>query len=965
MPSSKIIRKKKLRVKPNLDNYDKTAKDFSWKPIEKEIEFFKGGKINVAHNAVDRHAKGWRKNKVALYWEGPNGEEEKYTFQDLKNLSNKFANVLKKLHVRKGDRVFIFLPRIPELYISFLGIVKTGAIAGTMFSAFGPQGIKDRLENSGAKFLITNSELKHRVYQVEKELPELEKIILVNDTHYHHNEVSYEKEMSKASRNFKVREMDPEDYAFMLYTSGTTGKPKGVMHAHYAIVQEHITAKWVLDLHDDDVYWCVPKGTTIICNPEPKPIDDITINDRVLTYDGKFSKVLKTFKRDYSGDLIKIRTYYSAIPMYLTPNHKVLVLRKRKNQKKKSLDYENLEWIKASEITKFDFVLFPVFKETNDIEEISVSSIVGGYVTGEGLATRKKMRVKIKDKLSVDKDFMRLIGYYLSEGSIGAKGRVLQFSFGLHEEEYANDVKDLIKSIFELDAKKFIYKKTLEVRVNSTLVAELFKKLFGTRSEEKRLPSHMLYLPKEKLEGFIVGFWRGDGDTERDGFRFSTVSKVLAYQLKLMLNKLGVLVSLSITKRDRVGKSSIGKRIIEAKHDCHYLRIKGTSLERMSDILNQKHKFIESRGNTYHFGHISEDFIYTPILDITKVRYDGEVYNLKTETETYSLNNMIVHNCTADPGWVTGVAYEILGSWSNGVSQVVYAGRFNPEKWYSLIEKYKASIWYTAPTAIRMLMKAGNRLPKKYDLSSLRHLCSVGEPLNPEPIRWSLKVFGLPFHDNWWQTEGGGILIANYPCMPIKPGSMGKPFPGVKAAIVDDKGKELPPGTEGDLALKPGWPSMMREIWRNPKKYKSYFIGKWYISGDKAWMDKDGYFWFIGRADDVIKTAGERVGPFEVESALVEHPAIVESGVIGKPDPVRGEIIKAFVVLRERYKPSKKLEDDIKKFVKTRLAGHAYPKEIEFRKSLPKTRSGKIMRRLLKAQELGLPLGDTSTLEEY
>jgi len=201
--------------------------------------------------------------------------------------------------------------------------------------------------------------------------------------------------------------------------------------------------------------------------------------------------------------------------------------------------------------------------------------------------------------------------------------------------------------------------------------------------------------------------------------------------------------------------------------------------------------------------------------------------------------------------------------------------------------------------------------------------------------------------------------------MPIKPGSMGKPFPGIKAAIIDEKGKELPHGTEGDLVLKPGWPSMMREIWGNPKKYKSYFRTGWYISGDKAWMDDDGYFWFIGRADDVIKTAGERVGPFEVESALVEHPAIVEAGVIGKPDKMRGEIIKAFVVLRERYKPNEKLMKDIQKFVKTRLAGHAYPKEVEFRKTLPKTRSGKIMRRLLKAQELGLPLGDTSTLEKY
>ena len=305
-----------------------------------------------------------------------------------------------------------------------------------------------------------------------------------------------------------------------------------------------------------------------------------------------------------------------------------------------------------------------------------------------------------------------------------------------------------------------------------------------------------------------------------------------------------------------------------------------------------------------------------------------------------------VYWCTADPGWVTGIAYEILGSWSNGSSTVVANGRFDPG-------------------AIRMLMAAGNDLVKKYDLSSLRHLASVGEPLNPEPIRWGLKVFGLPFHDNWWQTETGGILIANYPAMDIKPGSMGRPLPGIEAAIVDDKGKKLSPNQEGNLAIKPGWPSMMHTIWRRPEKYKSYFTGGWYISGDRAYRDKDGYFWFIGRADDVIKTSGERVGPFEVESALIEHPSIIEAGVIGKPDPLRGEIIKAFVKLKEGVKPSENLKEEIAQFVKKHLAAHAFPREIEFIDKLPKTRSGKIMRRLLKAKELGLPVGDTSTLEEF
>jgi acetyl-CoA synthetase len=244
--------------------------------------------------------------------------------------------------------------------------------------------------------------------------------------------------------------------------------------------------------------------------------------------------------------------------------------------------------------------------------------------------------------------------------------------------------------------------------------------------------------------------------------------------------------------------------------------------------------------------------------------------------------------------------------------------------------------------------------------------------LNPEAIRWGLEAFGMPFHDTWWQTETGSIMIANYQCMDIKLGSMGRPFLGITGGIVDEAGVELPAGKEGNLALRPGWPSMMRSIFHNEEKYKSYFINGWYISGDRGWMDKDGYFWFVGRADDVIKTSGERVGPFEVESALIEHPAVIEAGVIGKPDPMRGEIIKAFVVLKDEEKEkvkdeayATKLKAELGEYVKRHLAGHAYPREISFIDKLPKTRSGKIMRRILKAQELGLPIGDTSTLEEY
>jgi acetyl-CoA synthetase len=563
----KFIRKK-LKSKPNLPDYKKAARKFKWKDHYKEIDFF-SGRLNAAYNAVDRHDVP---NKVALYWIGDK-EERKYTFRQMQNLSNKFANVLKKLSVKKGDRVFIFLPRVPELYISFLGILKTGAIAGTLFAAFGPKALKDRLENSSAKVLITDSHLRKRINEIRKDLPDLKKIIVIDKPKK--GDVDYKREMAMASRHFKVRMMKPDEPAFMLYTSGTTGKPKGVMHCHKAIVQEHLTAKWVLDLKPDDIYWC-----------------------------------------------------------------------------------------------------------------------------------------------------------------------------------------------------------------------------------------------------------------------------------------------------------------------------------------------------------------------------------------------------TADPGWVTGIAYSILGSWSNKVSSIVYAGRFDPDTWYKIIEKYQVSVWYTAPTAVRMLMRAGNAY-KKYDMSSLRHICSVGEPLNPEPIYWGLKAFKLPFHDNWWQTEAGGILIANYPCMPIKPGSMGKPFPGVEAAIVDENGNKIRANKEGNLAIKPNWPAMMIKIWKNGKKYRSYFKKGWYISGDKAYKDNDGYYWFIGRADDVIKTAGERVGPFEVESALIEHKAIVEAAVIGKPDPLRGEIIKAFIILAKGYKPSKQLEEEIKTFIKKRLAGHAYPREIEFVDSLPKTQSGKIVRRLLKARELGLPVGDVSTLEKY
>jgi len=569
-----------MSVEPNLLDYKKTREVFKWEDINEELDGLEGGGLNIAYESLDRHIKSPLKDKVALYWEGKDGESEEYTFHDLYKQANRFANVLTGLGVKKGDRVFTYMDRLPEHYISLLGALKAGGVIGPLFSAFGPDAVKDRLEDSEARVLITSPRLVKTVHEILDDLPALETIIIVNRRkapyEFQDKEVSYESLMNGASDEFEIVKTGREDYSIMHYTSGTTGKPKGVVHVHEAIMGHYATAKYVLDLHPEDIYWC-----------------------------------------------------------------------------------------------------------------------------------------------------------------------------------------------------------------------------------------------------------------------------------------------------------------------------------------------------------------------------------------------------TADPGWVTGTSYGIFGPWSNGISQVVYEGGFGAGHWYSVIEKYKVTVWYTAPTAIRMLMKAGEKPVGKHDLTSLRYMCSVGEPLNPEAVLWGEKIIGLPFHDNWWQTETGCIQIANYPVQDIKPGSMGKPFLGVTPTILDDDcEKELPPGEEGHLALKAGWPSMFRTYWNKKELYDSRFKGRWYITGDRAKRDKEGYFWFIGRADDVINTGGHLVGPFEVESALLEHPAVAEAGVIGIPDPLVMEVIKAFVSLKDGYEASDELVKDIKKFARKKLHSVACPRQIEFIPGLPKTRSGKIMRRLLKARELGLPEGDTSTLEE-
>ena len=569
-----------LAVKPNFLNLQKIRDTFAWEDLDKELNGIEGGGFNISYEILDRHNLTPIKDKIALYWEGKNEETETFTFSDLSKLTNRFANVLTNLGINKGDRIFTYMDRIPELYISLLGILKVGGVMGPLFSAFGPDAVKDRLGDCEARVLITTSILVPTVHEILKDLPALETIIIVNkkgtDYDFKKNEVNYEDLMKGASEEFDIEKTDREDYAIIHYTSGTTGKPKGVVHAHQAILGHYATAKYVLDLHPEDIYWC-----------------------------------------------------------------------------------------------------------------------------------------------------------------------------------------------------------------------------------------------------------------------------------------------------------------------------------------------------------------------------------------------------TADPGWVTGTSYGIFGPWSNGISQVVYEGGFGAGHWYRIIEKYKVTVWYTAPTAIRMLMKAGEKLVSNYNLTSLRYTCSVGEPLNPEAVLWGEKVIGLPFHDNWWQTETGCIQIANYPVQDIKPGSMGKPFPGVTATILDNNCEnELPPGKEGHLALRKGWPSMFRTYWNKQELYESRFKGEWYITGDRATKDEDGYFWFIGRADDVINTGGHLVGPFEVESVLIEHPAVAEAGVIGVPDSLVMEVIKAFVSLKDGYEPSDDLKKDIKRFARKKLHALACPRQLEFLPGLPKTKSGKIMRRLLKARELGLPEGDTSTLEE-
>ena len=348
------------------------------------------------------------------------------------------------------------------------------------------------------------------------------------------------------------------------------------------------------------------------------------------------------------------------------------------------------------------------------------------------------------------------------------------------------------------------------------------------------------------------------------------------------------------------------------------------------------------------------------------------VYTYYTAKIVFDLHDEDIYWCTADIGWITGHSYIVYAPLVNGITSVIMEGvptYPHPGIWWEYVDKYKVNVFYTAPTAIRMLMKYGDEIPAKYDLSSLRILGSVGEPINPEAWHWYYENIGRKkcvIVDTWWQTETGGHIITTIPSYPMKPGKAGKPFFGIEVAIVDKNGEELPPNTVGYLVIKNPWPSMMRNCWGQPERYKKYWteIKNYYNPDDLASIDEEGYIMIVGRADDVISVAGHRIGTMEVESAIVEHPDVVEAAVIGKPDDVKGERIKAFVILKEGVKPSDELKKEIQKTVREILGAIAIPEEIEFVEKLPKTRSGKIMRRVLRAKELGMEIGDLSTLDD-
>jgi len=580
-----------LRPTPHLLDLERERAAFTWAQARAALDGLPGGALNIAHEAVERHARGSRANRVALRWLGADGDSIGFTYADLSALASRFANALTTIGIARGDVLFLLAPRIPQLYIAALGALKAGVVVSPLFSAFGPEPIATRIRLGRGRALLTTRALYARkVAPIRAQLDTLAHVLLAGDREgapLPEGTLDLDALLDAASERFETAATRPDELALLHFTSGTTGRPKGAMHVHEAVVTHYATGRYALDLHDDDVFWC-----------------------------------------------------------------------------------------------------------------------------------------------------------------------------------------------------------------------------------------------------------------------------------------------------------------------------------------------------------------------------------------------------TADPGWVTGMSYGVIAPLVHGVTMIVDEAEFDAERWYRILRDERVTVWYTAPTAVRMLMKAGAELARQFRFERLRFVASVGEPLNPEAVWWGLEVLGLPIHDNWWQTETGGIMIANTPALDIKPGSMGKPLPGVDAFVVrrridneETVGVDFvdAPDEEGELALAAGWPSMFRGYLGNEARYRKCFVdsprGRLYLTEDLVRRDADGYFWFVGRADDVIKSAGHLIGPFEVESALMEHPAVAEAGAIGKPDAVVGETVKAFVSLKPGFAANEALRLELLAHARKRLGPAVAPKEIDFATTLPRTRSGKIMRRLLRARELGLPEGDTSTLE--
>ena len=340
------------------------------------------------------------------------------------------------------------------------------------------------------------------------------------------------------------------------------------------------------------------------------------------------------------------------------------------------------------------------------------------------------------------------------------------------------------------------------------------------------------------------------------------------------------------------------------------------------------------------------------------------LHQSSTSKEILNLTDKDIYWCTADQGWVTGTSYGIIGPWSLSVTQVHFAGGYDPALWFEILKREKITVWYTAPTALRMLMQQSDDFFADYDLSSLKYIFSVGEPLNPEIVHWSRRVLKKEIYDTWFQTETGGIMISNRPGFTVKPGSMGKPVGSVEAAIIEDGGTVLTEGKRGNLCLKLGWPSMFSTYLNNREAYESKFKNGFYYSGDTAYTDEEGYYWFTGRSDDVINTAGHLISPFEIESVLLEIPEIAESGVIGAPDDLLFEKVVAFVALKEQCEWTRDLELKIRIKVSNKVSTIATPQEIIVVDSVPKNKSGKIMRRVLKAIYKGEDPGDLSTMED-